>query len=157
MGILNFLRSTLQFVQNFKPISQLLCTLSSCSVLGMYIIYNQMILNFEVKVGVYGIAWAGGLGGGHAYGRNVCRCQINKIVQWSIFEGKSIFLQAVFIGREGTHRANLFAHNSEQNLPGRYGCLKDLLLQYRGFKGVFQRGATVTRRIKVNQIIPNPK
>ena len=32
--------STLQFVQNFKPMRQLLCTLSSCSVLGIYIIYN---------------------------------------------------------------------------------------------------------------------
>ena len=41
------------------------------------------------KVGVYGIAWAGGLGGDHAYGRNAFVCQINKIRQWSILEGKS--------------------------------------------------------------------
>ena len=32
-----------------------------------------------VKVGVYGIARAGGLGGGHAYGRNVFGHQIGKI------------------------------------------------------------------------------
>ena len=34
-----------------------------------------------VKVGVYGIARAGGWGGGHAYERNVRVCQINKIGQ----------------------------------------------------------------------------
>ena len=32
-----------------------------------------------MKVGVYGIARAGGLGGGHAYERNVRVCQILKI------------------------------------------------------------------------------
>ena len=40
MGILIFVRSTLQFVQTLKPTRQLLCTFSSCSDLGIYIIYN---------------------------------------------------------------------------------------------------------------------
>ena len=39
-GILIFVRSTLQFVQTLKPTRQLLCTFSSCSDLGIYIIYN---------------------------------------------------------------------------------------------------------------------
>ena len=41
-------------------------------------ISNDPLL-LRVKVGVYGIAWAGGLGGGHAYERNVRVCQILKI------------------------------------------------------------------------------
>ena len=40
MGILIFVRSTLQLVENIKPIRQLLCTFSSCSHIGIYIIYN---------------------------------------------------------------------------------------------------------------------
>lgn len=40
MGILIFLRSTLQLVQNIKPTEQLLCTDSSCSDLGLYLRYN---------------------------------------------------------------------------------------------------------------------
>ena len=39
-GVFDFCWSGLQFVQNFKPIRQLLCTFSSCSVLSIYMIYN---------------------------------------------------------------------------------------------------------------------
>ena len=38
--ILIFVGAILQLVQNLKPIRQLLCTFSSCSVRGMYMIYN---------------------------------------------------------------------------------------------------------------------
>ena len=38
--ILIFVRSTLQLVRNIKPIGKLLCTDSSCSDLGIYLIYN---------------------------------------------------------------------------------------------------------------------
>ena len=39
--------ATLQLVQNIKPIRQLLCTFFSCSVLGIYMIYN--IYKFQEK------------------------------------------------------------------------------------------------------------
>ena len=39
---------------------------------------------------------------------------------------------------EGTHRGNLFVHNSEQNLPGRYGCFC-----IRRFKGVLYGRARI--------------
>ena len=39
-GVFDFSWSGPQFVQNIKPIRQLLCTFSSCSDLGIYIIYN---------------------------------------------------------------------------------------------------------------------
>ena len=39
-GVFDFCWSGPQFVQNIKPIRQLLCTFSSCSDLGIYIIYN---------------------------------------------------------------------------------------------------------------------
>ena len=42
-----FLWATLQLVKNIKPIRQLLCTFSSCSVLGIYMIYN--IYKFQEK------------------------------------------------------------------------------------------------------------
>ena len=42
-----FLGSTLQLVENIKPIRKLLCTFSSCSVLGIYMIYN--IYKFQEK------------------------------------------------------------------------------------------------------------
>ena len=42
-----FVGATLQLVQNIKPIRQLLCTFSSCSVLGIYMIYN--IYKFQKK------------------------------------------------------------------------------------------------------------
>ena len=38
--VFDFSWSGPQFVQNIKPIRQLLCTFSSCSDLGIYIIYN---------------------------------------------------------------------------------------------------------------------
>ena len=43
MGILIFVRSTLQFVQHIKRIRQLLCTFSSCSDFGINMIYNIYI------------------------------------------------------------------------------------------------------------------
>ena len=42
-----FVGATLQLVENIKPIRQLLCTFSSCSVLGIYMIYN--IYKFQEK------------------------------------------------------------------------------------------------------------
>ena len=42
-----FLGATLQLVENIKPIRQLLCTFSSCSVLDIYVIYS--IYKFQEK------------------------------------------------------------------------------------------------------------
>ena len=46
-GEFDFRGATLQFVQNIKPIRQLLCTFSSCSDKCIYMIYN--IYKFQEK------------------------------------------------------------------------------------------------------------